>query len=174
MKRSTGNLGSCHRHDRQTVLPQHTLKAKRLQAGSMQTRAEASAKEIVRYCEETVRICAFLLTHDSTPARDSYCKGRRCTATWLLANEIGCDLYPEGNGKSSSDIFCSLDERISWEDIQLATGLKQPVPKLLLRFVFLVCPLPCYCFAFPCVDMFCLGRCYAHFRLVTVLALYMR
>jgi hypothetical protein len=92
--------------------------------GSMERRAEASAKEIVRDCEETVTIWAFLLTHDSTPARVSYCKGPRCTATWLLANDIGRDLYPEGKGKSSSDIFWSADERISWEDIQLAKGLK--------------------------------------------------
>jgi hypothetical protein len=92
--------------------------------GSMERRADSSAEQIVRDCEETVRICAFLLTHGSTPARDSYWKGPRCTATWLTANEIGLDLYPDGKGKSSSDILWSLDQRISWEDIQLAKGLK--------------------------------------------------
>jgi hypothetical protein len=30
--------------------------------GSMERRADASAKEFVRYCEETVKICVFLLT----------------------------------------------------------------------------------------------------------------
>ncbi len=97
----------------------------RRNTGSMERRAEASAKEIVRDCEETVRICAFFIdTWEHTPARDSYCKGLRCTATWLSANEIGRDLYPEGKGKSSSDIFWSVDERSSWEDIQLVKGLK--------------------------------------------------
>jgi len=32
MNRSWGDLESCHRHDRETVLPQQALKAERLQA----------------------------------------------------------------------------------------------------------------------------------------------
>jgi hypothetical protein len=40
--------------------------------------ADASAKEIVRNCEETVRICAFILTHGAhLPTQDSYVKGQQ-------------------------------------------------------------------------------------------------
>ncbi len=143
----------------------------RRNTGSMERRAEVSAKEIVRDCEETVRICAFFIdTWEHTPARDSYCKGLRCTATWFSANEIGRDLYPEGKGKSSSDIFWSVDEktlRFLGKTFNWRRVLKQPVPNVLLRLFLLVCPLPCH-FRLS-MPRHVLGRCYAHFRLVTVL-----
>ncbi len=44
--------------------------------GSTERGADASAKEIVRTCEESMRNCRFILTRGSTPAQDSYCNGQ--------------------------------------------------------------------------------------------------
>ncbi len=87
MKRSCGNLESCHRHDRQTVVPQQALKPEHLQAEYRmngekgRTRARKRLWEIVKRVWEFVRLYSHMA---STPARNSYC----CTPTSLSTNEI--------------------------------------------------------------------------------------
>jgi hypothetical protein len=66
--------------------------------------------DIVKRLWEFVR---FYWRVGSTAAQDSYWKGPHCRPPWVSANEIGLDLYSDGIGKSSSDIFWSLDQRIS-------------------------------------------------------------
>jgi hypothetical protein len=89
MNRSWGDLESCHRHDRETVLPQQALKAERLQAEygingeKGRPRARKRWWEIVKRVWEVVRLYSHV---GSTPAPNSY-----CTPTSLSAKEIPLD-----------------------------------------------------------------------------------
>jgi hypothetical protein len=93
MSRSSGNLESCHRQDRQTVLPQQTLKPEHLQAEygmngeKGRTGAAKRLWEIVRRLWGLVR----LYWHTgSTPAPNSYCTPT-LPPTSLSATDRGLD-----------------------------------------------------------------------------------
>ncbi len=93
MKRSTGNLGSCHRHDRQTVLPQQALKPEHSQA-EYRMNGEKGGRERQRDCEKLGGDCENLWVYIHTWGAHLHrivTVHAHCTPTSLSAKEVGLD-----------------------------------------------------------------------------------